>query len=937
MVSVFGSKSPETLKVVVACKHLNIPLEVHNESGPLCIKLKSETCFTSANAAVKFLLETNLTNFENLKWMEWEHTVLRNSIALFMKKKFQEDGLCELLQILECESTKSESNLFKDQISDCIIMCALSPLLANIQNFSSIFMEKFPSILNHLQKFSKTFAFVEACKALKIDQSFDFQEYFIAYECFSVNNCQGPKTNELTTQTSIKSHPLDQEHASAAKGWSSADTKSQAAERKYPVLPVHGERNVLITSALPYVNNIPHLGNIIGCVLSADVFARFSRLRQWNTLFVCGTDEYGTATETKAVEEKVTPQEICDKYNKIHSDIYKWFNISFDYFGRTTTAQQTKIAQDIFWKLYENGFIFQQTVQQLFCGNCSKFLADRFVEGTCPLCRYEDARGDQCDGCGKLINAVELISPRCKTCSKTPTIKSTEHLFMDLTTIEPTLTEFLRNKSFCGDGWSANAKSITETWIRDGIKPRCITRDLVWGTPVPLEGFTDKVFYVWYDAPIGYISITANYTDQWEMWWKNPEDVELYNFMAKDNVPFHSVVFPSTLLGTKENYTLVNHLNACEYLNYEGTKFSKSRGVGVFGNMAMETGIDADIWRFYLLYMRPENMDTQFSWDDFMLKNNSELLNNLGNFINRALKFVSNSFGGVIPGADLFKSDLDLIALVNRELKVYITDMSKAKLREGLKQILSISKLGNQYLQENQPWKLLKGSDNDRQRAATVTSVASNLACTLSVLLHPFMPNTSSVIQQQLNISDVNFLKENLCFVELLPKGHVINKPFPLFSKMEETTIISLKNKFFGAQDTKKGESKTKVNSIDISVLEAKITAQGNTVRQLKAGKKDKATIAEGVKTLLDLKAQLSSVLKAQNEPIKNNHANIDVTDLETQVAEQGNLVRKAKASKLDKSSIDKEIMKLLDLKSKLALAKGEDPSLPKKKNKKKK
>ncbi|CAB4001240.1 methionine--tRNA ligase, cytoplasmic-like, partial [Paramuricea clavata] len=319
-------------------------------------------------------------------------------------------------------------------------------------------------------------------------------------------------------------------------------------------------------------------------------------------------------SENKALEEGVTPSEICSKYFKIHSEVYEWFNVQFDYFGRTTTEEQTKISQDIFWKNYHNGLTLEETVEQLHCGNCNRFLADRFVEGTCPLCGFHDARGDQCDACGKLINATELKSPRCKICSQTPTVKKSRHLFLDLTKLQPELTSWIEKASTEGTNHDSRLRKLERKFRKyyqklatGRLKPRCITRDLTWGTPVPLEGFTNKVFYVWFDAPIGYISITANYTDQWEKWWKNPEHVSLYQFMAKDNVPFHTVVFPATLLGTKEPYTLLNSINATEYLNYEDGKFSKSRGVGVFGNDAKDTGIPSDVWRFYLLQTRPES------------------------------------------------------------------------------------------------------------------------------------------------------------------------------------------------------------------------------------------------------------------------------------------------------------------------------------------
>ncbi|CAF1399627.1 unnamed protein product [Rotaria sordida] len=283
-----------------------------------------------------------------------------------------------------------------------------------------------------------------------------------------------------------------------------------------------------------------------------------------------------------------------------------------------------------------SGEAFKLTEDQCAILSFDRFLADRYVAGTCsdPTCKYIDARGDQCDKCGKLINAVDLINPKCQICRNSPQIKKSDHLFLNLPKLSADVRSWFDKSSTHGH-WTNTSVTITEAWLSEGLKPRCITRDLKWGTPVPLEGYTDKVFYVWFDAPIGYISITANYTDDWEMWWKQPDQVELFQFMAKDNVPFHSVIFPACLLGTEDNYTCVNHLAGIDYLNYEYAKFSKSRGIGVFGDNAQETGIPSDIWRFYLVSVRPETQDSIFSWTDLMLKNNSELLNNLGNFINR--------------------------------------------------------------------------------------------------------------------------------------------------------------------------------------------------------------------------------------------------------------------------------------------------------------
>ncbi|OWF40602.1 Methionine--tRNA ligase, cytoplasmic [Mizuhopecten yessoensis] len=777
-----------------------------------------------------------------------------------------------------------------------------------------------------------------------------------------------------------------EELAAAVKAWNSGKGSSpKVRERVHPVLPKDGERNIMITSALPYVNNVPHLGNIIGCVLSADVYSRYCRLRNYNVFYLCGTDEYGTATETKAIEEGLTPQQICDKYNKIHSDIYEWFNIDFDYFGRTTTTQQTKIAQDIFWKLYNQGHILKDSMEQLQCVKCNRFLADRFVEGTCPLCNFDDARGDQCDACGKLINATELKSPKCKLCKSTPIVKTSDHLFLDLPKMEPFLQKHL-DSAYSTGTWSNNAKNITNSWIRDGLKPRCISRDLKWGTQVPLEGYTDKVFYVWFDAPIGYISITANYTDQWEKWWKNPKQVEMYNFLGKDNVPFHSVIFPCTLLGADDNYTIVNHMVATEYLNYEDGKFSKSRGTGVFGNNARDTGIPADIYRFYLLYVRPETQDSSFSWDDFLLKNNSELLNNLGNFINRALMFVSNNFDGTIQEMILTDDDNQLLVQVTRELRTYIENMEQAKIRDSIRNILSISRLGNQFMQANQPWVLVKGSDADKKRAGSVVSLAANISTLLSVLLQPYMPATSETIQKQLNCpKEANVVHpEFLCH---LPPGHKIGQPSPLFEKIAASKMDDLKKKFAGEPAPEKKETKSSKRTggdaaaaasgpcdpVEVARLTDEVAKQGLVVRDLKTKKADKSEIDAQVAKLLDLKKRLA-LAQGQNSvpaaggnkkkdkksakqpasgqgsappasvapPASSNApgSSAEVDRLTEEVSKQGIMVRDLKSKKAEKSQIDGEVAKLLDLKKQLALAQGQDPNAAvgggKKKGKKK-
>ncbi len=543
----------------------------------------------------------------------------------------------------------------------------------------------------------------------------------------------------------------------------------------------------LVTSALPYVNNIPHLGNLIQ-VLSADVFARFCRQAGYETLYVCGTDEYGTATETKALEEGVTPRELCDRFHKVHTEIYEWFNIDFDYFGRTSTPQQTEIVQHLFKKIDDAGLINERTIEQLFCHSCDRFLADRYVHGICPHCGSEHARGDQCEDCGKLLEPTELESPRCGTCSATPEIKSTKHLYIDLPAVLPKLEAWMEKASVDGF-WARNAIQMTKSWIRDGLKERAITRDLKWGIPVPKEGFEDKVFYVWFDAPIGYISISACYTDDWKKWWQDPEGTDLFQFIGKDNIPFHTVIFPSTLLGSGENWTMLHHMSSSEYLNYENTKFSKSKGVGVFGNDCQDTGIPADVWRFYIFYNRPEKSDTQFTWSDFQDKVNSELIGNLGNLVNRTLTFTHRFFDGKLPAG---KVDEEFWADVKAREKDITEKLDRAELRDAFKEILQLSSLGNKAFQEGEPWRT---RNEDPEAAASLLMNLVYLVRDLAILVHPYIPETGDRIKAQLGLSDLQW--EHLAQMEGIGQ---IGKPEILFKKLEDDFVEELKVRFSGSQ-----------------------------------------------------------------------------------------------------------------------------------------
>ncbi len=548
------------------------------------------------------------------------------------------------------------------------------------------------------------------------------------------------------------------------------------------------EKRRLITSALPYVNNIPHLGNLIQ-VLSADVFARFCRSMGYETLYVCGTDEYGTATETKALQEGISPKELCDRYYEIHHDIYQWFEIQFDHFGRTSRPEQTEIVQHIFKQVDENGYISEAEIEQPHCGSCQRFLADRFVHGTCPHCGYPDARGDQCESCGKLLDPIELVDSRCGVCGSAPEIQKTRHLYLNLPAILPKLEAWMGEASVQGF-WARNALQMTKSWIRDGLKQRCITRDLKWGIPVPKPGFEGKVFYVWFDAPIGYISITADYTKEWKRWWQSNDDVELFQFIGKDNIPFHTVIFPASLLATGEPWTMLHHMSSTEYLNYEAGKFSKSKGIGVFGTDVRDTGIPADVWRFYIFYNRPEKADYTFTWKDFQEKVNGELIGNIANLVNRTLSFITRFYDGKIPESAVPD---DVVETVRSYEQSVTAMLDRAELRDALRKICELSSYGNRMFQAGEPWKKRTEAPEE---AETLLASLSLIVRDLGILLSPYLPDASRRILSFFGISSADWST-----LGALHDAGEISDVNILFSKLDDELIESLRSRFSGTQE----------------------------------------------------------------------------------------------------------------------------------------
>ncbi len=462
----------------------------------------------------------------------------------------------------------------------------------------------------------------------------------------------------------------------------------------------------------------------------------------------------------------------------------------------------TEITQHIFLKLHENGYITQHVVKQLYCEKDQRFLADRYVLGTCPHCGYPDARGDQCENCGKLLDPTELIDPRCSVCGTRPVIRETTHLFIDLLALLPKLRNWIESAAEKGF-WARNAVQMTYAWMRDGLKERAITRDLKWGIPVPLDGFRNKVFYVWFDACIGYISITAEYTPrEWKSWWYAPESVKLFQFIGKDNIPFHTVIFPSSQLGTGENWTTLFHMSSTEYLNYEGGKFSKSKGIGVFGTDAKDTGIPADVWRFYIYYNRPERSDSLFTWKDFQEKVNAELIGNLGNLVNRTLQFVSRFYGGTMPAGkpdegfwrDVKKMEAEIAGLLER-----------VELRDAFRRTFSLSSLGNKRFQDGEPW---KGVTENPQATADLIWNLVYLVRDLAILVSPYIPSTAERIAGMLGL-------EKLEWPDLgrLARIEKVERPELLFSRLEEPQIEELRLRFSGTQKERAAEEAARVPS----------------------------------------------------------------------------------------------------------------------------
>ncbi|RLF36539.1 MAG: methionine--tRNA ligase [Thermoplasmata archaeon] len=541
------------------------------------------------------------------------------------------------------------------------------------------------------------------------------------------------------------------------------------------------KEKVFIGVAWPYANGSLHLGHLAGCYLPADIFARFCRMNGKDVLMVSGSDEHGTPITITAEKEGVSPKEIADRFHKEHSENMEQLGISFDLFTRTSGDFHKKVVKEVVKKLYEKGFIYERETEAFYCENCKRFLPDRYIEGICPYCKYGHARGDQCDECGKLLEPRDLIDPKCKVCGGVPTPRKTKHLFFALSRFENRLLEWIKDKHH----WRSNVKKFTENWIKGGLKDRAITRDINWGVEVPIEGFEDKRIYVWFDAVIGYLSASMEWAEKtgkpekWKEWWKN-KDVKHYYFLAKDNIPFHTIIWPSILMGYDESLNLPYDIPANEYLKLEGEQFSKSRGLAIWIPDVLKK-FDVDPIRYYLSINMPEHRDSNWRWDDFVSKNNDELVGIYGNLVHRILTFSWKHFGRVPPAREMDEMDKDLLKSIEKTLNNARKELERCSFKKALREILSLAQKGNAYLAYKKPWEIIK---TDREKCETTMHVCLRLAKALAILLAPFLPFSSEKVWRYLGYNDSIFLHSWEEALDDIEDGMELVKPEPLFRKL---------------------------------------------------------------------------------------------------------------------------------------------------------
>jgi len=562
-----------------------------------------------------------------------------------------------------------------------------------------------------------------------------------------------------------------------------------------------------LTAALPYTNGPVHIGHLAGVYVPADIYARYLRLNNKDVAFVCGSDEHGVPITLRAKKEGITPQQVVDKYHAIIKKSFEDFGISFDNYSRTTSKIHYKTASDIFKKLYETGKFIEENSEQLYDAEAKQFLADRFVIGTCPKCGNEESYGDQCEKCGTSHNATDLINPKSAITGNTPTLKKTRHWYLPLNEYEKWLREWIvvgHKKD-----WKTNVLGQVKSWLDDGLRPRAVTRDLDWGIPVPIKGAEGKVLYVWFDAPIGYISSTKEWAKQtgkdWEPYWKD-KDTKLVHFIGKDNIVFHAIIFP-VILKAEGSYILPDNVPANEFLNLEGNKISTSKNWAVWLHEYLEDFPNQqDVLRYALTANAPETKDNDFTWKDFQARNNNELVAIFGNFINRVVVLTNKYYNGVVPQPDTFtKVDDDTLNKLHQFPTIISSSIERYRFREALMEFMNLARLGNKYLADEEPWKKVKESP---ERVQTIMYVSLQIAAGLAILCEPFMPFSSQKLKTILALNDDFKWQDVATNNELIKPTHQINKPTLLFAKIEDAEIQKQLDKLEATKKSNEQENK---------------------------------------------------------------------------------------------------------------------------------
>ena len=551
---------------------------------------------------------------------------------------------------------------------------------------------------------------------------------------------------------------------------------------------IQDPKRYTLTAALPYTNGPIHIGHLAGVYVPADIYARFLRMQGKDVAFICGSDEHGVAISMKAKKEGITPQEVIDKYNGIIKQSFEDFGITFDNYSRTSSSIHHQTASEFFKKLYNEGKFIEEITEQLYDEQAQQFLADRFVMGTCPKCANEEAYGDQCEKCGTSLNATDLINPKSTITGSTPILKSTKHWFLPLDQYDGFLRQWILEGH--KNDWKPNVYGQVKSWLDDGLKPRAVTRDLDWGIPVPVEGADGKVLYVWFDAPIGYISSTKEWAARvgkdWEPYWKS-EDTKLVHFIGKDNIVFHCVIFPA-MLKAEGSYILPDNVPANEFLNLEGNKLSTSKNWAVWLHEYLEDFPGKqDVLRYALTANAPETKDNDFTWKDFQARNNNELVAIFGNFINRVVVLTNKYYNGIVPQPHAF-SEVDIATL--EELRAYPavieSSIDRYRFREALGEMMNVARLGNKYLADEEPWKLIK---TDEERVQTQMYVALQIAAALSTLAEPFLPFTAAKLKSILRLETPLAWSAIEVDQPLIQAGHQIGEAELLFAKIEDEEI----------------------------------------------------------------------------------------------------------------------------------------------------